>query len=121
MRYIPDPHDINEIIEDNIFLSWFMKLSNHDLSHWSCFGPNAETTLTKVEKTSLLHAYEVNAVGPILVIKVKLIQRLYSLSVTLKIYAHSNQSCLWQLFLYFARNPFPFYLVETTSVRMLNS
>ncbi|KAA0047063.1 C-factor [Cucumis melo var. makuwa] len=28
-----------------------------------------ETTLNKVEKSSLLHAYEVNAVGPILVIK----------------------------------------------------
>lgn len=30
----------------------------------------AETTLTKVEKSSLLLAYEVNAIGPILVIKV---------------------------------------------------
>ncbi|RWV87255.1 hypothetical protein BHE74_00015684 [Ensete ventricosum] len=30
----------------------------------------AETTLTKVEKSSLLLAYEVNAIGPVLVIKV---------------------------------------------------
>ena len=33
----------------------------------------SETTLSKVQKSSLLLAYEVNAVGPILVIKVKLI------------------------------------------------
>lgn len=31
---------------------------------------STETTLSKVEKSSLLLAYEVNAVGPILVIKV---------------------------------------------------
>lgn len=34
--------------------------------------PVTETTLSKVQKSSLLLAYEVNAVGPILVIKVKL-------------------------------------------------
>jgi len=31
---------------------------------------STETTLNKVEKSSLMLAYEVNAVGPILVIKV---------------------------------------------------
>ena len=34
------------------------------------FHTNVETTLTKVQKSSLLLSYEVNAVGPILVIKV---------------------------------------------------
>lgn len=46
--------------------------------------PNAETALNKVEKSSLLHAYEVNAVGPILVIKVNLtlnaIPKVYNIS-----------------------------------------
>lgn len=45
-----------------------------DLSETKFFllCPVTETTLIKVQKSSLLLAYEVNAVGPILVIKVKL-------------------------------------------------
>lgn len=38
--------------------------------HLYSFISSTETTLRKVEKSSLLLAYEVNAVGPILVIKV---------------------------------------------------
>jgi len=34
------------------------------------FDLSTETTLNKVEKSSLMLAYEVNAVGPILVMKV---------------------------------------------------
>jgi hypothetical protein len=48
---------------------------------WPCFV-GAETTLSKVQKSSLLLTYEVNAIGPILVVKV----------------CHSNfMSIVWQL------------------------
>lgn len=42
----------------------------HDLLNFYSLFFSAETTLLKVEKSSLLITYEVNAVGPILVIKV---------------------------------------------------
>jgi hypothetical protein len=42
-----------------------------------------ETTLSKLEKSSLLLAYEVNAIGPVLVIKVCSSNSFYDLSLTL--------------------------------------
>jgi len=44
-------------------------------------SPATETTLSKVQKSTLMLAYEVNAVGPILVIKVKF-SRLLRFSVS---------------------------------------
>lgn len=39
--------------------------------HFCPFDLSTETALNKVEKSSLMLAYEVNAVGPILVMKVR--------------------------------------------------
>lgn len=44
---------------------------------------STETTLSKVEKSSLLLAYEINAIGPVLVIKVCSSNSFYDLSLTL--------------------------------------
>jgi hypothetical protein len=49
----------------DIYVSYKYVLVN-DISYLYC----TETTLNKLEKPSLMLAYEVNAVGPILVIKV---------------------------------------------------
>lgn len=48
----------------------FMFLINTRQFDNICYLFKTETTLNKVEKSSLMLAYEVNAVGPILVIKV---------------------------------------------------
>ncbi|RZC43769.1 hypothetical protein C5167_036735 [Papaver somniferum] len=45
-----------------------------------CIATSAETTLSQIEKSSLLLAYEVNAVGPILVIKVFILMLMVLLS-----------------------------------------
>jgi hypothetical protein len=61
----------------------FPSTSNLCETKFFLLSPDTETTLSKVQKSSLMLAYEVNAVGPILVIKVKLTASLQFLFLVL--------------------------------------
>lgn len=53
-----------------MIITMFYVSDKYVVDDYICFQYNTETTLSKLEKSSLMLAYEVNAVGPILVIKV---------------------------------------------------